>query len=128
MELSKSAKYVFLMHFIAVIIFGVWFFIAPETWSTLTGWPDEASAGRILGAALIGMAILGLLGYRASTWEEVEIIVYMLLIYNILGLVGMLWNYAYLTLPIAGWGIVGLYALFFFLFFYVYYEAKLKKA
>ena len=110
------------------MIFGVWFFIAPETWSTLTGWPDEASTGRILGAAIIAIGSAAFFGFRASKWEEIEIVVLMELVWNIVGLVGMLWNFAVFTLPIAGWLIVGLLGLYFVLYFYVYYEAKLKKA
>jgi len=128
MELSKTTKYIFLSHFIAVMIFGVWFFVSPESWSTLTGWPNEPSAGRILGGVLIAIGFSSLLAFRATTWEEVEIIVIMVLIYNIVGIVGMLWNYAYLTLPVAGYGIIGLYGLYLILYFYVYYDAKLKKA
>ena len=128
MELSKTTKYIFLLHFIVMIIFGAWYFVSPESWSTLTGWPDAPSTGRMLGAALISMGLGALFAFRASTWEEVEIIVLMELIWNIVGLVGMIWNFAYLTLPVVGWALIGLLGLFFILYFYVYYDAKLKKA
>ena len=128
MEISKTTKYIFLLHFITMIIFGAWYFVSPESWSTLTGWPDAPSTGRMFGAALIAMGLGALFAFRASTWEEVEIIVLMELIWNIVGLVGMIWNFAYLTLPVVGWALVGLLGLFFILYFYVYYDAKLKKA
>ena len=128
MEISKTTKYIFLLHFIIMMIFGVWYFVSPESWSTLTGWPDAPSTGRMFGAALIAMGLGALFAFRASTWEEVEIIVLMELIWNIVGLVGMIWNFAYLTLPVVGWALIGLLGLFFILYFYVYYDAKLKKA
>ena len=128
MEITKLAKYVFLIHFITCMIFGAWYFISPESWSALTGWPTETAAGRILGAALIALGLAAFFAFRASTWEEIEIIVLVELIWNALAMVGMIWNYVYLTLPIAGWLNTGLLALFFVLYFYVYYEAKLKKA
>ena len=123
-ELSSTAKYIFLLTFIVQIIFGVLFFVAPETWIALTGWVDEPSTGRILGAAIIALALGGLLAYRKTTWEQVELFVIMQLLYNILGLVGMLWNYFTMALPMASWLIIGLLALYLVFYLYVYYQAK----
>jgi len=123
-ELSKLSKYIFLLAFIAQIIFGVWFFIAPETWSTLTGWPTETAAGRALGAGIIALAIGGLLAYRATSWDKVELYVIMQLFWNIFGLIAMLWAYFTMTLPMATWLIVGLLGLYLILFLYVYMQEK----
>jgi len=123
-ELSKISKYIFLLAFIAQIIFGVWFFIAPETWSTLTGWPTETAAGRALGAGIIALAIGGLLAYRATSWDKVELYVIMQLFWNIFGLIAMLWAYFTMTLPMATWLIVGLLGLYLILFLYVYMQEK----
>ncbi len=122
--LSKLSKYIFLLAFIAQIIFGIWFFIAPETWSTLTGWPTETAAGRALGAGIIALAIGGLLAYRARSWDKVELYVIMQLFWNMLGLIAMLWAYFTMTLPVATWLIVGLLGLFLILFLYVYMQEK----
>ena len=81
MEITKLAKYVFLIHFITCMIFGAWYFISPESWSALTGWPTETAAGRILGAALIALGLAAFFAFRASTWEEIEIIVLVELIF-----------------------------------------------
>ena len=123
-ELSNLAKYIFLFVFLIQIVFGVWYFIAPESWSTLTGWPLELGAGRVLGAAIMALALGSLLAYRAASWEQVELFVIMQILWNILGLVAMLWAYATMTLPIATWLIVGLLALVLILFIYVYYKEK----
>ena len=122
--LSNLAKYIFLFTFLIQIVFGVWYFIAPESWSTLTGWPLELGAGRVLGAAIMALALGSLLAYRAASWEQVELFVIMQILWNILGLVAMLWAYATMTLPIATWLIVGLLALVLILFIYVYYKEK----
>jgi len=123
-ELSKLSKYIFLLAFIAQIIFGVWFFLAPESWSTLTGWPTETAAGRALGAGIIALAMGGLLAYRATSWDKVELYVIMQLFWNIFGLIAMLWAYFTMTLPMATWLIVGLLGLYLILFLYVYMQEK----
>ena len=121
-NISNIAKYVFLLHFITTLIFGVWFFLSPESWVALTGWP--AHRDRLLGAVLISMAVVSFMGYRATSWEQVELYVTMELVWNLLGTISLIWSYATMTLPIAGWLNTGLLALFFILFGYVYYQAK----
>ena len=123
-ELSSLTKYIFLLTFIAQIIFGVWFFVSPESWVVMTGWPNEIAAGRVLGAIIMVFALGSLLAFRATSWEQVELFVIMQLLYNILGFVAMLWNYATMTLPVAGYGIMGLFALFLVFYLFVYYKAK----
>jgi len=123
-NISNLAKYVFLLHFITTLIFGVWFFLSPESWVTLTGWPTELAAGRLLGVALLMSSLGGFIAYRATAWEQVEIYVMMELVWNLFGVISMVWSYATMALPVAGWFMVGLLALFFLLFGYVYYQAK----
>jgi len=123
-EISSFSKYIFLLAFIAQIIFGVWFFIAPESWTTLTGWPTETASGRVLGGAIIALAVGGLFAYRATSWDKVEIYVMIQLLWNIFGLVAMLWAYFTMTLPMATWLIVGLLCLYLVLFLVVYMKEK----
>ncbi len=124
-ELSKISKYIFLLHFIVALIFGLIWFVVPEYWNTLTGWPEEIASGRIVGMATIMVAIGCLLGYRATTWKQVEILVVMELVYNILGAIGMIWNaIAIPTLPVVVWLLIGLLGLFAVLFLYVFFTEK----
>ena len=123
-NISNLARYVFLLSFIAKLIFGLWYFLFPESWSALTGWPTETAAGRLLGAAILVLAVGAIMAYRASSWEQVELYVTMEIVWNILGTIGMLWNYATMTLPLAGWVNTGLLALFLLLYLYIYYNAK----
>jgi len=123
-EISKLARYVFLLYFVVALILGVWFFVSPESWNSVTGWPEEISAGRMEGAATMALAIGSLLAYRAKSWEQVQIFVVLIIIWALLSAVGMLWNIATRTLPVAAWLTAGLAALFLILFFYVYYQAK----
>jgi len=123
-EITKISKYIFLIAFIVQVIFGIWYFIAPETWSTLTGWPVETAAGRALGAAIMTLALGSFLAYRATSWDKVELFVIMQILWNILGLIAMLWAYFTMTLPVAIWLIVGLLGLLLILFLYVYMQEK----
>jgi hypothetical protein len=123
-EIPSFAKYIFLLGFIVSLIFGAWYFVVPESWSTITGWPDESSTLRMMGSFLLTLAVAALLAYRAESWKEVELYVLMIIIWTILGIVGMLWNYATMTLPIAGWLNTGLLALFLVLYLYVYFQGK----
>jgi len=123
-NISNLARYVFLLAFIVDLIFGAWYFISPESWTTLTGWPTELASGRMLGVALITLAVGSIMAYRATSWGQVELYVMMELVWNLLGVIGMIWNYATMTLPVAGWFMTGLLALFLLLFVYVYYQAK----
>lgn len=118
------AKYIFLLGFIVSFIFGVWYFLSPESWSAITGWPIETAAIRILGSLLLMLSVGAILAYRATSWKEVELYVLMVIVWTLLGTIGMVWNMLVLTLPMAGWLNTGLTALFLVLYLYVYYQCK----
>jgi hypothetical protein len=121
-EISALAKYVFLLHFIVALIFGAFWFLLPEYWTTLVDWPVEYASGRIVGMATLVMAVGSFFAYRKTTWDQVEIYVIMELIYNILGAIGMLWNVFTVTLPVIAWALIGLLGLFSILYLYVYFK------
>jgi hypothetical protein len=123
-ELPSIARYVFLLHFIVALVFGAFWFILPEYWNTLTGWPLEIASGRIVGMATLMMAVGSFLAYTKTTWEHVEIYVIMELVFNILGAIGMLWNVVTVALPIIAWALIGLLALFAVLFLYIFFTAR----
>ena len=123
-EIPSLAKYVFLLHFIVALVFGAFWFLMPEYWNTLTGWPDEVASGRIVGMTTLMMAIGSFFAYQKTTWEQVEIYVIMELVFNILGAIGMLWNVVTMTLPVMAWLLIGLMGLFAVLFLYVFFTTK----
>ena len=123
-NLPNMAKYVFLLHFIAALVLGAFWFLMPEYWNLLTGWPEEIASGRIVGLATLTLAVGCILAYRKTTWEEVEIFVIMELVFNILGAVGMLWNMLTIALPIVGWILIALLGLFAVLFLYIFFTVR----
>ncbi|MCK5152213.1 MAG: hypothetical protein KAQ65_10240 [Candidatus Thorarchaeota archaeon] len=123
-EIPTTAKYVFLLSFIVALVFGAFWFLMPEYWSTLTGWPVEYASGRIVGMATLMVAIGSFLAYQKTTWEQIEIYVIMGLIFNILGAIGMLWSIFTVTLPVVAWALIGLLGLFAILFLYIFFTAR----
>ena len=126
MEIPNILKYTFLIHFIASIVFGFVFFLIPEIYSDAVGWPfNEPAAARGLGSAFIGFAITSLFGYRATSWEEVKIVVIGEIVFTLFGLLTMVWMMViHTTIPaLVGWLYALLFALFFVLFLYSYYAA-----
>ncbi len=127
MEIPSILKYTFLLHFIACLILGLIFFLSPEIYVDVTAWPFlDPYAGRIMGSMFIGFAITGYLGYKASSWEEVRILVYADITWAILASISMIWMIiAYPSAPIlvSGFDLL-LGVLFMILFLYSYFQVK----
>jgi O-antigen/teichoic acid export membrane protein len=123
-EITKIVKYIFLLHFIVGLVLGAFWFILPEYWSVLSGWPVETASGRIVGMATLVMAVGSFMAYMKMKWDNVEIYVVMELVFNILGAIGMVWNIFTVALPIVAWVVVGLLGLFSILFLYVFFTMR----
>ncbi|MHA2002598.1 MAG: hypothetical protein ACW960_00705 [Candidatus Thorarchaeota archaeon] len=123
-EIPSYAKYIFLLGFITSIIFGVWAFISPESYSAITGWPDEHAATRLVGSFLIMLAIAAILAFRATSWKDVELYVLMIILWTLLGSISLVWSTLVVPLPIIGWALTGLLMLFFVLYLYIYMQGR----
>ena len=126
MDIHNVLKYTFLLHFIACMIFGFLFFLSPEFYVDVTGWPFlDPSAGRVMGSAFLGFGFAALFGYRAASWEEVKILVIGDIVFTLFALLSMVWMMiVHTTIPmLAGLFNVFLFGLFFVLFLYSYYAA-----
>ncbi len=121
MTVSSILKYTFLLHFLVVIFFGLAYFLITDIFLAMLAWPIEVSMTRVVGAVFIGVAISSLYGFRAESWDRVEIVVLMEIVLTLFGLIAMIWNMlTILTLPLIGWAFAGLFGLFFILFLYSY--------
>ena len=123
-EIPSFAKYIFLLGFITSIIFGVWAFISPESYSAITAWPDEPAATRLVGSFLIMLAFAAILAYRATSWKDVELYVLMIILWILLGSISLVWSTLVVPLPIIGWALTGLLMMFFVLYLYVYMQGR----
>ncbi|MGD9397189.1 MAG: hypothetical protein PVJ05_12225 [Candidatus Thorarchaeota archaeon] len=126
MEISKFLKYAFLIDGLVALVYGLWMLVLPEHHATLFNFPYEEFADRFIGALFIGFAIGNLLAYRASSWENVEFVVYMNLTFLIIGLIVELYSIAMALLPVGAFAQVFLTAFLLVLFIYSFYEAKMK--
>jgi hypothetical protein len=125
LTISNTLKYIFLIHFLVSLFYGVVMFLSPEFYQGLTSWPYlDPATGRVLGAAFLGWSFASLFGFRAAEWVEVKIVVLGEIIFTLFGTIASLWMVLVdASIPIAGWLHVVLMAIFFVLFLYAYYEA-----
>ncbi len=128
MEISKFLKMSFLIDGLVVTVYGLVMLLIPDVHATMFGFPYEEFADRYVGSLFLGFGIGNLLAYRASSWENVELVVLMNLTTLVIGLLVILYSIAVALLPVAAYLQVGLVLLLLFLFLYSYYEVKFKKA
>ena len=127
MEISKFLKYSFLIDGLVALVYGLVMLLIPDIHATVLSFPYEEFADRYIGALFIGFAIGNLLAYRASSWENVEFVVYMNITFLVLGLFVGLYCIAMAVLPVIAFTQMGLTVFLLVLFLYAYYEAKMKK-
>ncbi|MFW9921177.1 MAG: hypothetical protein ACFFED_16360 [Candidatus Thorarchaeota archaeon] len=119
-EIPKVVRYGFLISLISHIVYGAWFFLAPELWNSLTGWPSELAAGRTAGAAILAIGIATIFAFRAKTWKEVEIFVLFMIFWCLLGPIAAIWAFFTMTLPVVVWINIVILLLLLVMFGYGY--------
>ena len=85
MEISKFAKMALLIDGLIALVYGLIMLLLPEQHATFFAFPYEEFADRFIGSLFLGFAVGNLLAYRASSWENVEYVIYMNMIFLILG-------------------------------------------
>ena len=110
--ISSFLRSTFLVHMIIGGLLGVFLFLIPGRTLTWIGWAPvsfqipnteliapgtvmvDSLLTRLLGAGLLALAFSSFLGWRASTWSQVALIVQVELVYCILGslaIIGYRW-------------------------------------
>ncbi len=128
MEISKFLRMSFLIDGLVAIVYGLVMLLIPDIHASMFTFPYEEFADRYIGALFLGYGIGNLLAYRASSWENVELVVLMNLTFLVIGLFVILYSIAVAILSVAAYMQVGLTLFLLFLFLYSYYEVKFKKA
>jgi len=91
-EISKSLKYVLLIHFVLGIIIGVVFLFFPEEYCALFGIAiNDHGVYRLIGAASLALGFSSYLAYKNGQWDTVKLFVQMELIWLTGANIGMLW-------------------------------------
>ncbi|MHA1926720.1 MAG: hypothetical protein ACXABV_20005 [Candidatus Thorarchaeota archaeon] len=126
MELPSFLRYLLLVHFVIAMVYGAWYFFLPQSWVDLTGWPySDPAAYRVLAALLIAFGIGSLLAYRVNSWEKVEILVIIEIIWLAMGSIGLLWAmFENLAIPIAGRVNLAVMVMLLIFFLYAYYDVR----
>ena len=89
--MSKSLKYLFIIHAVVAFIFGIALLVAPGRTLGFFGWaPIDPLLSRLLGAALLALSWSSYRGWQASSYEQVRTLVELETIFTVLGCVGLL--------------------------------------
>jgi hypothetical protein len=108
------------------MVYGAWYFFLPQSWVDLTGWPySDPAAYRVLAALLIAFGIGSLLAYQVNSWEKVEILVIIEIIWLAMGSIGLVWAmFENLAIPIAGRVNLAVMVMLLIFFLYAYYDVR----
>jgi len=126
MEISKFLKMSFMIDGLIALVYGLVLLLIPDIHNSFFGYTHEEFSYRFIGALFIGYAIGNLLAYRASSWENVEFVVWMNIVFLGIGLIVILYSIAVAVLPVMAFTQVGISSFLLILFVYGYYEAKMK--
>lgn len=122
---SKNLRTWFVIHFIADFLFGIPLLIAPVWMLTLFRWPSiDPFTARLVGAALIGIGGESLLGRNANA-ETFRAMLNLKLLWASSAIIGMVATMLSGSYPLIGWGIIGIFVIFFFV--WLYYRMQLRE-
>ena len=123
--MSRGLKTTFLVHAIVTLAFGVVLYLIPDTWATFVNWtPFDAVVTRIYAAALLAIGVSSWLGYRASRWDEVRIVVQMEVVLTVLGGLISLYSALFAGAPQFIWAPVVIFVGFAVAWIYFYWQAR----
>jgi hypothetical protein len=121
-NISKLLKYVFLLSGLAAFIFGIVFILFVEFYLSILGWPwEEPLFTRVLGAALLGLALLQWLSFREKKWENVKNVVIMMIIWHLLGAIVTLVGQFLFNLPLGNLIHIIVFIVFLIAYIYAFY-------
>ncbi len=113
--MSQSTRYTFLIHAIIAALFGIPMLIIPGEFLPLFGWTADfidPLVSRVLGAAIIAMAWSSYRGWRATDWEQVNIVIEAEAMFAVLAAIGLLRHLIGYSWPAGVWLIFGLFVVF----------------
>lgn len=129
MEISKFLKMALLIDGLIAIVYGFVMLLIPDIHADLMGFPYEEFSGRLIGSLFLGFGFGNILAWlKATSWEQVEFVVIMNLVFFVFGLIVVVYCMALAILPIMALIQIGLLLFLMILFLYACYEAKMKSA
>ena len=123
--MSKALRTTFLVHVVVVLVFGLPLLFAPAFYESVTNWePIEPAIGRTLGAMLVALGVSSWMGYRATTWSEVRIVVAQEIVFTFLGTLASLYEAIGPGAPTLIWLNIAVMGVFCILWIYFYTRAN----
>ena len=117
--MSQGLRTTFLVHAIISLVFGIGLFFVPATYADLVNWaPFDSGMTRAFGAALLAFSLSSWLGYKASNYDDVRIIVNTEILLTVLGALGSLYEVLVNKGPAFNWVSFALFLIFALLFFF----------
>jgi hypothetical protein len=131
--ISNGLRTLFLIHAIVGLVFGVPLWFVPGRFLTLVGWvpamvqlPEstlsipgqtfvDAAVARLVGVALVALALSSIQGYRAKRWDQVELLVQLEAVFCVLGALSTAGTGLFFferVFPLFGWIVTVLLAVF----------------
>ena len=124
-EITKELKYVILAHGIVVLIFGILFFFAIETYVDVFQWPYlDPIAGHYIGAFLLATGVINfLIFFKETEWDRIEIYVLLQILFLLLGMIAQIWG-SVTDFTFAGIFNTVIHAIFFVALTYFYIQMR----
>ena len=119
MDVEKEIKIYLILGFIVMIIFGLWYFISPESVVMVYNWPFwDPYANRTIGAFFIAWAIIVLKLYfkDIDQWEKLENWVIFAILFQILSVVNINISVVLYNIPLSGFLTEVIINVFFIIF------------
>ena len=98
-SLPKGLKVALYLSTVTGVLYGGMFLTLPLFTPSLLGWEMTDPGYRILGAAILGVAIATWLAARSDSWKEARIVVILQIAWPVLGSLGSIWGVAESALP-----------------------------
>jgi hypothetical protein len=127
--MNQNLRYTFVAHAVVCVVFGLCFLLLPATVAGMYGMKGfDPFTARVLGAALLALALSSWLSYRAAGWGEVRIVVQMEILFTVVGAVATLYSLLFDAAPALAWGNFLIFVVFGALWIYFYTRAPARAA
>ena len=123
--MSQGLKITFIVHALVALVFGIVLFFVPNVFNTTFDWsPFDPTIARLYGAVLLAISLSSWLGYRATRWEEVRIVVSMEIALAVLGALAGLYEVLLADGPTFTWVPIVVFVVFGVAWIYFYRQKK----
>lgn len=125
-RIPSGLKTTFLIHFIVAGLVGLQHVFVPRWWTDLVGMDITITVTwRVIGAAVLALAVSSWLAYNEDVWEQVRIVVILEIVWSVLGALVIMWGIFAEGAPLLEWLNVAILACFAAVF--AFYFGKMSR-